>query len=116
MVDVAIVGQWTLYYDWGCDGTYGKAGITFNNDGTFTVTEDSETNVGKWAQNDGMILWQYDTIKTTYGGNFVKNVMVGMMSAFEGGNDDGCWYAIKRVAPVEKRKTEFDSTGKKAKQ
>src|SRR5213592_4411793 len=100
MVDVTIVGQWTLYYDWGCDGTYGKAGITFNNDGTFTVTEDSETNVGKWAQNDGMILWQYDTIKTIYGGN----------------DDDGCWYAIKRVAPVEKRKSEFDSTGKKAKQ
>jgi hypothetical protein len=62
-----------------------------------------------------MILWQYDTIKTTYGGNFVGNIMVGMMSAFEGGNDDGCWYAIKRVTPLEKRKVEFGSSGKKAK-
>jgi hypothetical protein len=115
---MAIVGRWTLHYSWGCDGSYYPAELTFNNDGTFIASEDSENFPGKWAQNDGMILWQYDGYKTTYGGNFAGNVMVGMMSGFEGGNDNGCWYAIKAgsiIVTAAEAKAEFYSSGKKAK-
>jgi len=31
-----------------------------------------------------MILWQFDGIKTTYGGNIVGNTMSGLMSNFAG--------------------------------
>ena len=72
----------------------------------------------KWIQNDGMILFQYDTAnKTTYGGNFTGNVMVGRMSTFAGLN--GCWYAIKDGGTImrdKEHKLEFDSSGTKARQ
>lgn len=112
--DMTIVGQWTLHYDWGCDGSYTQAGITFNNNGTFT----SESYTGTWLQRDGMILFQYPSpSKTTYGGNFAGNAMVGMMSTFAGLN--GCWYAIRvgsTIAKAEERKSEFDASGNKTKQ
>jgi hypothetical protein len=111
---MAINGQWTLHYGWGCTGSYGQTGITLNNNGTFS----SQGYTGKWIQNDGMILFQYDTAnKTTYGGNFIGNSMVGMMSTFAGLND--CWYAIRVGSTImrdEEHKLEFDSSGTKAKQ
>jgi hypothetical protein len=113
MTDVAIGGQWTLHYDWGCDGSYSQVGITFNNNGTFNIPN----YIGKWVQNDGMILFQFDTVKTTYGGNLAGNAMVGMMSTFGGTN--GCWYAIRvgsTTMRAEERKPEFDASGNKARQ
>ena len=111
---MAINGQWTLHYGWGCTGSYGQTGITFNNNGTFS----SQGYTGKWIQNDGMILFQYNTAnKTTYGGNFTGNAMVGIMSTFAGLN--GCWYAIRvgiTIMRDEDHKLEFDSSGTKAKQ
>jgi hypothetical protein len=114
---MSIVGEWTLHYDWGCSGNYAQAGITFNNDGTFST---SEASAGKWVQTDGMILFQFDqfdSIKTTYGGNLAGNAMVGMSSTFAGLN--GCWYAIRvgsTTMLAKERKPEFDSSGNKAKQ
>lgn len=114
MIDMAIVGQWTLHFDWGCIGFYSQAGITFNNNGTFT----SGIYTGKWVQNDGMILFQFDASpKTTYGGNLAGNAMGGMMSTFAGLN--GCWYAIRvgtTTMLAEERKPEFDASGTKTKQ
>ena len=98
---MSIVGDWTLYYDWGCGGSYTAAGITFNNDGTFSTSEDEVSETGKWVQNDGMVLFQFDSFKTTYGGNLAGNVMVGIMSTFaglngllvcnQGGKIQQCW-------------------------
>jgi hypothetical protein len=87
----AINGQWTLHYSWGCSGSYTQVGITFNTNGAFSIP--SQNLAGKWVQNDGMILFQFDTSKTTYGGNVAGNAMVGMQSTFTGSN--GCWYATK---------------------
>lgn len=112
---MAINGDWILHFDWDCIGNYNQAGITFNSDGTFSVP--SEGNTGKWVQNEGTIQWQYDTVKTTYGGNFVKNAMVGIMSTFAGLN--GCWYAIRAgstTMKAEEAKPEFNTSGQKAKQ
>jgi hypothetical protein len=114
---MSIVGEWILHYDWGCSGSYSQTGITFNNDGTFST---SEEEAGKWAQTDGMILFQFDqwdSIRTNYGGNSAGNAIVGMMSTFAGSN--GCWYAIRvgsTTMLAKERKPEFDASGKKAKQ
>lgn len=110
---MAINGQWTLHYGWGCTGSYTQVGITFNNNGTFTI----QNLTGKWVQNDGMILFQFDTNKATYGGNFAGNSMVGMMSTFTGLN--GCWYAIRvgsTITKAEEGRPEFDVFCNKAKQ
>jgi hypothetical protein len=111
---MAIDGQWTLHYDWFCTGNYNQVVITFNNNGTFIT---SENLTGKWVQKDSMILRQYDNSKTTYGGNFVGNAMVGTMSNFAGLN--GCWYAIRvgsTIMKAEEGKPEFDTSGEKTKQ
>jgi hypothetical protein len=110
---LSIDGRWIIYYDWGCTGTYHNAGINFSPDGTFSVPE--QGFIGKWIQNDGMILFQFDDSKTTYGGNITGNAMVGVSSDFE--RIKGCWYAIKEgsiITPSEEHKPEFDLTGKKA--
>ena len=113
---MVIDGQWTLHYDWGCGGSYVQVGITFNNDGTFNASG----LAGKWTQRDGMILFQFDqwdSIRTTYGGNLAGNAMVGTMSTFAGLN--GCWYAIREGSTTmlaKERKPEFDASGNKEKQ
>jgi hypothetical protein len=112
---MAINGQWNIHYGWSCSGSYVQVEITFNNNGTFSVP--SQNLAGKWVQNDGMILFQFDISKTTYGGNFVGNAMVGIMSTFTGLN--GCWYAIRQgstIMRIEERKPELDASGKSTKQ
>jgi hypothetical protein len=109
---MVIGGQWTLHYDWGCSGIYVQVGITADNDGKFNIPTQKLT--GKWVQNDGMILFQFDNNKVTYGGNFAGNAIVGMMSTFEGLN--GCWYAIREGSTIAKAgecKPEFDASGYK---
>lgn len=113
-MNMAIVGQWNLHYDWGCSGSYIQVGITFNSNGTFNIP--SQNLAGKWIESDGKILWQFDTSKATYGGNSSGNAMAGIMSTFSGSN--GCWYAIKAgstITKAEERKAEFDASGEKAK-
>src|SRR5215469_14572750 len=104
---MGIEGQWTVHYDWGCGGSYVQVGTTFNNNGTFSTP--SQNLTGEWVQNNGMVLFRFDT----YGGNLAGNAMVGTMSTFEGLN--GCWYAIRvgsTTVPAEERKPEFDASGK----
>src|SRR5215210_6495846 len=48
---MAVPGSWTLFYDWGCDGTYSKATMTVNSNGTWT---NSESSSGLWTQSAGM--------------------------------------------------------------
>jgi hypothetical protein len=122
---VTIAGEWALYFDWGCTGTYYPTSICFNNDGTFSHTADTESRPwGKWVQVDGMILWQFKLstglkgyCATSYSGNKLGNVMVGLMIY---GNPNriyrGRWYAIKtgtKLYNLKKDKPGFDITGKK---
>jgi hypothetical protein len=114
-MNMAVVGQWNLHYDWGCSGSYIQVGLTLNNDGTFNIP--SQNLAGKWVQSDGKILWQFNTSKATYGGNSSGNAMAGIMSTFTGSN--GCWYAIKAGSTIkmaEEVKAEFDASGEKPKQ
>ncbi|BAW29962.1 hypothetical protein SAMN02910340_01764 [Methanosarcina thermophila] len=113
VIYMAISGQWNLHYSWGCSGSYIQVGITFNSNGTFSIP--SQNLAGRWTQNDGMILWQFNN-NASYGGNLAGNAMVGIMSTFAGLN--GCWYAIKAgstVMPAEEEKVEFDAAGEEVK-
>ena len=72
---------------------------------------------GSGHKKDGMILFQFDTSKVTYGGNLAGNVMVGIMNSFEEFGD-GCWYAIRvgiTTMLAEESKPEFDASGNKSK-
>lgn len=59
--------------------------ITFNDNDTF-ISSDADS--GKWMQANGMILWQYGCLKTTYGGYIVESAIVGSMFSLTGEN--GC--------------------------
>ena len=82
-------GEWMLFYDWGCSGSYGKTPITFSSDGTFS----SPPYTGKWYESEGKIMWRFDTAtNTAYSGDQVGLAMTGISSTFAGLN--GCWYAL----------------------
>ena len=86
---MSVVGSWTLHYGWGCTGTYGQSDITFDGDGTF-----SGDFTGRWVQQDGTLLWSYDSGPAKYGGTVNGNVGSGAVSDFAG--SDGCWYLVKQ--------------------
>ena len=82
----------------------------------FVEQTNAKILIEKWMQVNGMILWQYDGLKTTYGGYIVENAMIGSMSSFTGEN--GCWYVLNTGCTTmlaEECKAEFGSSGNKAK-
>ena len=108
---MAVSGNWTLHFGWGCTATYGQSPITFNANGTF-----GGQFTGKWVQQDGTLLWSYDTGPAKYGGTVDGNVGSGAMSTFAGLN--GCWYLTKQgttgiVAEAVGPKQSHDAAGNK---
>jgi hypothetical protein len=106
-------GAWTLNYDWGCTGNYSQVPMMLNGDGTLTVLS-SET--GEWVENDGKIMWRFDTGPAVYSGDIIGPAMVGINSTFQGLN--GCWYAVAGGSSAMTAKThgaEYDVAGNKAK-
>lgn len=88
-----VVGDWTVYYDWGCTGSPGTAGMTFYDDFTFV---DSTGQPGKWLLNGNHIVWIWDHIPTDYAGTVIGDTMEGtMMSPYA---MSGCWTADRVVA------------------
>jgi hypothetical protein len=116
---MSIVGQWTLFYSWGCSGSYSQTTITFNSNGTFKTGDGYS---GQWAALAGDVQWVYEpTPSAVYSGNVIGGAMNGMMTNFHLGVQ-GCWYATmpkiptafateKKVAQAE----QLDSTGGKKK-
>lgn len=91
-------GEWTLYYDWGCSGSYSSTPITFHSDGTFSVPP----YTGNWWENEGKIMWRYNTTPATvYSGDHIDLVMVGISSTLAGLN--GCWYALSGALAVQEK-------------
>ena len=104
-------GGWTLHYDWGCTGNYAQAPMLLSGDGTLSVLS---TETGEWVENDGKIMWRFDTGPAVYSGDIVGPVMVGISSTFEGLN--GCWYALVGGSTAMAREAsmpEYDVAGKK---
>ena len=104
-------GEWTLNFDWGCTGNYSQAPMMLNGDGTLSVLT---TETGEWVENDGKIMWRFDTGPAVYSGDIIGPAMVGISSTFQGLN--GCWYALvggSTTAALEARKPEHDVAGNK---
>ena len=104
-------GSWTLHYDWNCTGNYSQAPMSLNGDGTLSVLS-SET--GERVENDGKIMWRFNTGPAVYSGDIIGPAMVGISSTFQGQN--GCWYAVaggSTSMTIEARRPEFGVAGNK---
>jgi hypothetical protein len=108
---MAFPGNWTLNYDWGCDGSYSTTSMVVNAGGTWT---NGEGYSGAWIQAAGMITFQFNSSKVTYSGNLASKSVTGIQSTFAGGN--GCFYMIQSGAPTslaaERAKGKPDASGK----
>lgn len=116
---MSIVGRWTIFYSWGCGGSYSQTTITFNNDGTFSTGDGLS---GQWASLGGNVQWLFDLTPVVYSGNVSGGAMNGMMSVGFPLNFQGCWYATMPHIPAafatEKRvgqPEQLDSAGGKKK-
>jgi hypothetical protein len=101
---MSIVGQWTLYYSWGCSGVYNHTSLTFLNNGHFN-TGDGYT--GQWATVGGNVQFVYEpTPSAVYSGVVTGGAMNGMMTNFKLA-ESGCWHAnidkIPAAAATEKK-------------
>jgi len=95
---MSIVGQWTLFYSWGCSGSYNQSTVNFANNGTFKTGDGYS---GQWASLSGDVHWVYEpTPNAVYSGNVIGGAMNGMMTNFRTGGQ-GCWYAtMAKIPPV----------------
>jgi hypothetical protein len=93
-----IYGDWDLYYDWSCSGSYnGPVAVTFYTDGTYYAVEDSSGGYGTWTLIGNALDYLYDDYPHAhYIGtiNSARDYGEGTMSTDDGSN--GCWYANKR--------------------
>jgi hypothetical protein len=108
---VAIAGNWTLFYDWGCDGSYSSTSMTVNADGTWTSGEGYS---GLWVQVAGMFMFTFNNLETTYAGVLASMSITGIMTTFSGLT--GCFYMLQQGVPtafVDRRATgKADASGK----
>lgn len=89
-VDAVAPGSGTLFFDWGCDGSYSSTPITFNNDGTFTS---GTGNSGTWVNIAGFITFTYTApSETTYSSVVASRAAAGVNTTFAGLN--GCHHII----------------------
>jgi hypothetical protein len=93
---MAVPGNWTLFYDWGCDGGYGKTPMTVNSDGSFS---NGEGYSGLWVQEAGMFLFTFNDSETTYAGNLASQSATGTSTTFSGLT--GCFYMLQEGVPTE---------------
>ncbi len=105
----SIIGNWSAFIDWGCDGNPIHVGdsVTFNTNGTWTYSY----GTGRWVQAEGMVFFNFDKNPgLVYTANVTRNAMVGIMGyATVPPNDgSGCFYftRIDKTArsPVSKSK------------
>lgn len=94
----SIYGNWTLLYDFSCNNNPGFSGsstITFNNDGTFNNSGNSNSIIGNWSFAGDSIIFKF-TNGTTYAGIEFNNTMKGRNTTYNNlGNLRGCWTANK---------------------
>ena len=111
---ISIPGNWTLYYDWGCTGSYAAVGMTLNSNGTYTIP--SQNLSGNWAVISGTssassgaagtLMFDFNTFKTAYAGVLASKTVTGTQSSFGGGN--GCFTMVAAGGPSLLPETEID--------
>lgn len=87
-----VTGEWTLFYDWGCDGGVGSTTITFYDNFTFVSGSGSG---GTWTLSGDEIIWTYSN-GTEYTGTIDGPTMEGTMVSYTG--TPGCWWAERTTA------------------
>lgn len=92
---MAVPGDWTVFYDWDCDGGYGQTPMTLTADGKFST---GEGYTGLWVQQAGMLMFTFDNSETTYAGNLASQSITGMSTTF--GGLDGCFYMLQAGVPT----------------
>jgi hypothetical protein len=109
-IAMAIPGNWTLHFDWFCTGNYAATDMTFNADGSWTMSAFGYT--GRWSEVSGELVFNFSGLPTVYSGNFVVNAAVGAMTTFNPG-ENGCWYLLRKVAATaQKVAPSHDPAGK----
>ncbi len=91
---MAVPGDWTLFYDWGCDGSYSKTTINVRTDGTWT----GPSYNGLWVQEAGMFMFTFNGSETTYAGNLASKSITGISTTFSGLK--GCFYMLQEGVPT----------------
>jgi hypothetical protein len=108
---MAITGNWTLFYDWDCDGSYSKTTMTVNNNGTWTNGEGAS---GLWVQVAGVFMFTFNNSETTYSGNFTSKSITDISTTFSG--LQGCFYMLQQGVPTsfaaERVSGKMDAQGK----
>ena len=107
-------GSGTLFFDWGCDGSYSSVTITFNDNGTFTT---SSGNSGRWLRIGGtapgnvagMLTFQYSGLTTTYSSVTTSRSASGIQSTFTGTN--GCHYILGTEQMTAEQQDGHDDAG-----
>ena len=92
---MAVTGDWKLYYDWNCDGSYASTTMTVKADGTWT---NGDGGAGLWVQVAGMFMFQFNNTKTTYCGDFASKSVTGISTTFTGLK--GCFYMLQSGVPA----------------
>lgn len=80
--------QWSIGYDWNCDGSYSKSTWDINPDGTFNIT--GSTSGGTWFESHHSMVLRFSN-GTQYAGRRIDNSVSGSMRGYTG--TMGCWYA-----------------------
>lgn len=92
--ELSLVGEWDLYYDWDCDGGYsGPAWMTFYDDYSYYLSEDSGDLTGTWYTAGDSVDFLFDEYPYAHyiGTLFSEYYMEGTMDTDDG--QSGCWYA-----------------------
>jgi hypothetical protein len=92
---MAVPGNWTLFYDWGCDGSYSSTSMTVEGGGTWT---NGEGHSGLWVQDAGMFVFTFNDSETTYAGNLASKSITGVSTTFTG--LQGCFYMLQEGVPT----------------
>lgn len=108
---MAITGDWTLFYDWNCDGDYGSTIMTVKSDGTW---ENNDGYEGVWVQVAGMFMFSSTDLSVTYSGNLASKSVTGIMSNYH--SLSGCFYmlqsGVSTTFATKRIESKMDSSGK----
>jgi len=89
-IDAVAPGTGTLFFDWGCDGSYSSTSITFNADGTFTS---GGSLSGIWVNIAGFLTFTFNApSETTYSSVVASRASAGVNTTFAGLN--GCHHIV----------------------
>ena len=99
----SVPGNWTLYYDWGCTGSYGTLPMALSSAGTWSGGGLSGTwaVVGGTANASssaaGTLTFNFNTAKTVYSGLLASKSVTGTQATFNGSS--GCFTMLQSGFP-----------------